>query len=391
MLSGSGKRGATTSDLMGSNPTRAGDYNERVVLEAVRTRGTATSSEIAAATGLTHQAAINIVKRLLATEMLIDVGKTSGARGQPASRYNVNARGAYALGLTIDREHVSLVVLNLLGEIKHRVARSILFPSPEDVLDFVQKETAEIYARRIVPRRRVTGLGIAMPDDLAVPSFPDKPEAFERWTVIDFPAMCAKVLNLPVYLENDATAAAIGEHQFGQGSGLSSFIYVLISAGLGCGIVINGQSYSRGKNHAGEIGNIPVGISDGQRQILWDTVSLPGLYREIGRKGVSISSPDQVDLSVPAIADAVELWIQKAVGVMVVPFITINYVLSPQMVFIGGQLPEVLVDRLCARLNHAVAQYETRTPITPFSRSTVAADASALGAAVAVFQQHLLP
>lgn len=321
----------------------------------------------------------------------MDAGKTSGARGQPATRYCVNPRGAYALGLNIDRERLSLVVMNLLGEVKYRAVSNTRFPMPEDVLAFLRHEMTGIYAKRIVPRPRVTGLGIAMPEGLAFPELTNKPPSFERWNSIDFAAMCADALDMPVYTENDATAAAIGEHHFGEGSNLHSFIYVLISAGLGCGIIVNGQSYAGGKNHAGEIGSIPVGIQDGRRRTLWDTVSLPGLYREIEKHGVMVAAPEDVDLSVPAIAQGAEAWIESAVEAMTIPFVTINYVLSPEVVFIGGQLPDPLVDRLCERLNLAIGHYETWAPITQFSRSTVAVDASPLGAAVIVFRNNLLP
>ncbi len=385
------RRNTIASELIGTNPARAGDYNERVVLEAVRTRGTVTCAEIAAATGLTHQAASNITKRLQKDELLIDVGKTAGTRGQPATRFSVNARGAYALGVNIDREHMTLVVMDLQGEVRHRVSRHKPFPLPEEVLDFLKVETADIYARRLVPRRRVIGLGIAIPDGISVPQLPEKPTAFDRWGLVDFPAMCAEALELPVYKENDATAAAIGERQFGRGAEFDSFIYVLISAGLGCGIIINGEPYIGGQNHAGEIGNIPVIGEDGKRQILWDTVSLPALYDHVAQHGVTVSQPDELDLAVPAIAAGVEAWIQQAVSRMMVPFVTINYILSPQMTFIGGQLPAPIVERLCARLNNAITQYETWTPITPFSASTTSADASSLGAAVMVLRRQLLP
>lgn len=391
MISSARTRTKTSSELIGTNPSRSGDYNQRVVLEAVRTRGTVTCADIAAATGLTHQAAINITKRLQADGLLSDVGKTAGARGQPATRLSVNPKGAYALGLNIDREHVTLVVMDLLGETKHRASLQKPFPLPEDILAFVQKETADIYARRIVPRKRVIGLGIAMPDGISFPQFPDKPAAFDRWLTIDFPAMCADALDLPVFKENDATAAALGEHRFGQGGELASFIYVLISAGLGCGIIIDGHPYIGGKNHAGEIGNIPVMTETGKAQILWDTVSLPALFRKIGQFGPVITHVEQLNLSVPAIANGVEAWIQDAVASMMLPFVTINYILSPQMTFIGGQLPLPIVEQLCARLNVAIRQFETHMPITQFAPSTASTDASALGAAVMVFHQQLLP
>lgn len=87
----------------------------------------------------------------------------------------------------------------------------------------------------------------------------------------------------------------------------------------------------------------------------------------------------------------VDRWIDSAVSHMVEPFLSINYILSPEINFIGGQLPPFIVERLCERLNTRIVKFETRTPITLFMPSTTANDASTLGAAVLVFRHKLLP
>jgi glucokinase len=63
---------------------------------------------------------------------------------------------------------------------------------------------------------------------------------------------------VPVFADNDATCATIGEHLFGAGTGFSDFMMLTIGTGIGGGLILNNEVY-RGKNgYAGEIGHIIV-------------------------------------------------------------------------------------------------------------------------------------
>ncbi|MEG8024588.1 ROK family protein [Sphingomonas aurantiaca] len=61
-----------------------------------------------------------------------------------------------------------------------------------------------------------------------------------------------------IHIDNDAAAAAIGEAQFGGGLDHASFFYILVSAGLGGGIVTDGTYYRGATGRSGEIGFLPL-------------------------------------------------------------------------------------------------------------------------------------
>ena len=64
--------------------------------------------------------------------------------------------------------------------------------------------------------------------------------------------------NIPVYLDNDANAAAIGEYMFGAGKGKESIIYFTVSTGVGGGAVLDGKVYRGHTSNALEIGHTTV-------------------------------------------------------------------------------------------------------------------------------------
>jgi glucokinase len=64
--------------------------------------------------------------------------------------------------------------------------------------------------------------------------------------------------NIPVYLDNDANAAAIGEYVFGAGKGTDSMVFITVSTGIGGGAVLNGKVYRGNTCNALEIGHMTI-------------------------------------------------------------------------------------------------------------------------------------
>ena len=84
------------------------------------------------------------------------------------------------------------------------------------------------------------------------------PPHLPGWIDIPLTREAEKALGLPAALENDATAAAAGEHRFGAGAGTRHMIYLTISTGVGGGIVIDGRLYRGASGNGGELGHVTV-------------------------------------------------------------------------------------------------------------------------------------
>lgn len=82
------------------------------------------------------------------------------------------------------------------------------------------------------------------------------------WDGICLTEIFEDITGAPAFLDNDATAAAMGEAAFGAGKGLANFVYLTVSTGIGGGIIINGKPYRGHGENAGEIGHTKI-IPDG--------------------------------------------------------------------------------------------------------------------------------
>jgi glucokinase len=107
-----------------------------------------------------------------------------------------------------------------------------------------------------VRSRQVEAIGVGIPGSinrreglvLGIPAFPG-------WSGVPLAGLLQNRVQLPVYLENDANVAALGEWRSGAGMGSSDVAYVTISTGIGAGIISDGRLVRGFGGLAGEIGH----------------------------------------------------------------------------------------------------------------------------------------
>lgn len=389
----SNRKRTAGANLSGANLERVGDHNQRVVLQAIRVNAPITRVTLARITGLTPPAVANITKRLLDEGLILEAGRVQGARGQPAMNLTINPDGCLSIGVNIDRDHVTLVLLDLLGTVRARASQEIDFPLPADVARFCKIQIRKMLAAWKDAPPRLSGIGVALPDELGRVDLPHRPEGYEVWSSVDIGRLMAGVLPapLPVFLENDAAAAALGELQFGHGLRKPSFFYVLVSSGLGGGLVVEGDYFRGAQGRSGEIGFLPVKSSKTKAQSLQDVVSLSALYAHLQAGGIDVTRPDQlVDLP-PKGQALVEAWIALSAKLLVQPFVAISCVVNPEAIYVGGRLPVALIDRLVIAVNARLARLETVPALALVERAATSADGPAVGAALLPFMAQLLP
>lgn len=105
-------------------------------------------------------------------------------------------------------------------------------------------------------------VGIASPGAVNVlrGTVSDAPQ-LPGWTDVPLVEVMAQRLGLPVFLENDASAAALGEHTFGAGRGTLHMLYITMSTGIGGGIIAGGELYRGATGSAGELGHVTLDMN----------------------------------------------------------------------------------------------------------------------------------
>jgi len=372
----------------GTNPARAGEHNQRVVLQAIRMAGETTRLELAKLTRLTAPAITGITNRLLEKGYVTDAGRRTGVRGMPAFRFAINPDGCYGIGVNVDRDHLSVVSLDLAGKVRTRASCETRFASPQVVLDYVRKQIDAIVSSGTIDPERILGLGVALPGGLGSVDLLHRPPEYRVWDEIDIAAHFGMLGPWPVLVENDAAAAAMGEAQFGRGLVHRSFFYILISAGLGGGLVVAGKYFAGATGRAGRIGF----LHDRDNQMLQNLVSISGLNAALERAGHTPPPPSALEASEPSVLETVGRWIEQSADTLCGPIGSINRLVDPGAILIGGRLPRPFIDRLALAVTARVApDASPLVPVAPVLTAELAADAPAVGAAILPFNAFVLP
>nr|AGU11277.1 ROK family [uncultured organism] len=383
---------ASRPRLSGTNLERAADHNQRVTLHAIRVGGSLTRVELAGITGLTAAAIANITRRLLHDGLIEEAGQRRGGRGQPPTKLVVRPDACHAIGVNIDRDHITIVLVDFAGQTLARVVKEIDYALPDQVRALYRASIGEMLQRAGVDIAKVVGLGVAVPDQLGSIDLPGRPQAYAAWDGVNMAELFAEPYGLPVFIENDAAAAAMGEMQLGRGQQHNSFFYLLISSGLGGGLVID-NAYSRGATgRSGELGFMRAYVDGAEGEQIQTLVSLSGLGRHLQRHGFALADVMNAEAFSPALDACVESWIEQAASWLVTPLTAINCLINPAAVLIGGRLPMALVERLATRANALMATAGAALPaIAPVARAELSEDAPAVGAAILPFSHYLLP
>jgi len=372
--------------LSGTNLKRVADHNQRITLHAIRVHGPLTRMDLARITGLTPPAIANITRRLLADGLIEEAGRIRGGRGSPPANLIIVPEACFSIGLNVDRDHITVVLVNFVGQTMARRSLEAAFALPDQAVAFFRASVTEMLAEAEVDLSQVIGIGVASPDDLGLVDLPGRPVDYGSWDSVDWKAVFGEPFGLPVFVENDSAAAAMGEQQLGLGQKYPSFFYLLISWGLGGGIVLDGSYFRGADGRSGEIGFLP--STDGQGQVQ-SHVSMSGLTVQLQAQGSTLTDLDNGD---PKAEGIVERWLANAVQRLREPLAAVNCLINPAAVLIGGRLPAHLLDRLVVALQAAQLSEKSALPaVAPVERALLAEDAPAVGAAILPFTYFLLP
>ena len=174
----------------------------------------------------------NIARRLLESGAVLE----GPGEGRSRRLLRVNPDAAFALGIQLVRNQLAVGVVDLEGAIRGAAAVAIDGEPPEEIFAGLPALVDAALADAGVRRDAVLGAGIGTPGplDLRLGTTLNvrNPPSWSHFGVRD---AVARVLGLPVIMDNDATAAALGEHWRGAGQRADNFIYLYLGAGFGAG------------------------------------------------------------------------------------------------------------------------------------------------------------
>lgn len=368
---------------LGTNNEHAAARNRQLVLAAIHRLSPISRTELAGHCGLTKQAITRIIERLVDEGLVVEARRRHGRRGQPAIELKIDPEGMVSVGANIDRDHLTIVAVDATGTVRGRIHHERRFLMPDEFEALFRDALSSFRRRRLIDETRLSGIGLAVPDWLGEVPVVGRPQAYGLWSTYDVRAAIEALTPHAVFIDNDANAAAMGELDYGLGTEIGSFFYILANACVGGALVIDGVPHRGAQGLNGEIGWLPVVVEEGpgigQMQPLGELFSLFLLYDWLAGQGVAASTPaDLLTLDAPGRAIVAE-WIGRSAARVAEAVADVGMIVDPEAVLIGGRIPALLIDDLLLAVRAELSRRGIQAPA--LHRAACFADAAALGAA----------
>ena len=226
----------------------AGPGSRALIVDVIRSAVTISRTELAELTGLTQPSISNIVRDLIADGIIHEIGSTDSVLGRRRKLIAINPANRFGIGFHLGSESVTCVAVDLAGGV---VGREAVPRRPTEAwgADRLAGRLDDFTAGLDLPRDRIEGLAIVAP--APVPGSPGAELIGVRAELVDR-------IGVPVLVENDAAAAALGEFWSRRVSREQAFGCIYLSTGIGAGFVFGGALFRGASFGAGELGHMSI-------------------------------------------------------------------------------------------------------------------------------------
>lgn len=324
------------------------EHNRFAVLEALRELESGTRAELARHTALSVPTVTTIVAELSALGVVADGEPVPSSTGRPARQHHLVPHARNVLTLDLSGEYLRAGRLDLLGGLteKERAADVQLGEgSYERLIDWTLARIEQENAAG----NHISALAVAVPGVVDQHSGHVRLAPALGWSDEPVGARLRQVSGLPVLLENDVNAVALGELLHGAAQGRRNVLYLALGSGIGAALVIDGVLYRGANGAAGELGySLLPGLSEAgldlgasgpfERHLL-------GIAAEFLENGVVNLASDERRLAFETLSEKLRLALHNLACVLDPELIVVAWAADPE-----GALARSLGERWVAPL-----------------------------------------
>lgn len=229
--------------------------NRRLILHTIYEGYEISRVDVSRQTGLTRTTVSDVVSKFIEEGLVVETGISPSKGGRPSILLHVESDARHLIGIDLANSEFRGAIVNLRGEIRHRMLLPIHDRDGDAALDLVYRLIDELLAKA---QRPILGIGIG------APGLMDQEKGIVRnavnldWHDLPLVELLRTRYDLPIYLANDSQAAALGEFSFGENGPHTNLVVVMVGRGVGSGIVLDGKLFYGDNSSAGEIGHTKV-------------------------------------------------------------------------------------------------------------------------------------
>ncbi|OAN62190.1 ROK family transcriptional regulator [Sphingomonas sp. TDK1] len=356
---------------------------EKRLLWQLRLQGAQSRSALADSLQISNSAISKLTRTLIGQGLVEELPSDAPTgRGRPMVPLRISPAGGYAVGLALYAGILEIAIVDYAGGVIALTSEKIAAIDPEEFARHVDRRIHELALEHRLLGRRLYGVGFSAPG-------PALSRDGNRWHIVrnlpgwkDAPlrTILEETLRLPIWIENDATAAALAEYYLG---GLirrcTTAVVLLLGHGVGAGIIHEGRLMRGEGGGAGEIGMFYPG--DRPRPTTLDLIAT------LQAAGCAVHSLADFCDAIRGYEDVIARWQDRAADQLLHTINSALAWLDPGAIRLMSPLPAPIMRGLAERLNRGaviwgdhVAAREGGT--FPIEISELGGGGSALGAAL---------
>ena len=355
--------------------------NRSVLLRLLRAQPGLSRARLSQESGLTKSTVSLLVRELLDDGWLSESGAPVAADGlgRPSTPLSINVGVRALMGIEIAVEVIRVAAVSLQGEALCSGSEPLADRAPEAASRQAAAMVARVHAQLAAHGLRLAGIGVGVPGAVDAPSGLVRFAPNLGWRNLDLLPLLTEALAaaglppVPIQLQNEADAAALGEFEFAEsGTGEDPLIFVNCDVGVGAGIVLNDRLFVGVQGMAGEIGHTILQV-DGPRCSCGRKGCAEAFFgsRALGRNGADV---------------------QRAASFLGVLLQNLWVTFNPRVIVVGGDScaahPQLLLGALATVERYADA---AGMPAPQLRAARYGALAPAVGAAAFVLHEYLRP
>jgi predicted NBD/HSP70 family sugar kinase len=370
------------------------DLNSKFVLNLIRLNGPISGADLAKQSGMQPSTIMNILRPEEKKGLIIKAGTghSTAQGGRRPTLWEICGNYGYIFGIKIELTEIRGILIDVNARI---FAQKALPNERGSTLELIESKIVSLIDQFMmeqkISRRNLLGLGIGVSGAVDSHNGTIIKTDLIKNNPVPLKSCLQKHFDFPIIIENDATAAAIGEQWFGNIKGVSDFIYTLLIIdqevfGIGYGLVLDDHIYHGANMFAGESSPHRITIRDILNQIVDEFSELI----EIGGRKIAKNDVD-IDLLIDAALHQdpiAQNYFAKIAQILGKELAQIVDLLDPKIIVIGGEVSRV-GDILLNPLRQAVCAHSNLSSIREVAFQVAQSpigDSITIGAATLILQ-----
>jgi len=381
----------------GSNHVGMRQFNERVVLQAIRQNGSLPKADLARMTGLTAQTIGMITTRLEEDGLLIRHQPVRGRIGQPSVPLALNPDGAFSIGIKVGRRTTDWLLVDFTGKVRQRSSLAYAFPEAKVLLPALGKHMNALRNELGELGHRLVGVGIAAPFRIGgwhrLLGLSDAES--DTWNQIDLKAEVQGMTDLPISFAKDTSAACVAELVAGRGRDLKCFLYLFVDTFVGGGLVIDSHLHGGLHGNAGAVASVPLHVArpgKAKPEQLVQQASLWQLEQRFKARGLDPAAAYDERAVQPPFDQETTAWTTTAADALAHCIVSGTAFLDLDAIVLDGSFCRPLLQRLIEQTRQALGRYDWEG-LWPANlvEGSIGPDARALGGALLPLHANFAP